>query len=51
MLEQLHARLNILAGDPSDPFRGSIRALVGPQDAVQYERPMRERFLGPAALP
>jgi uncharacterized membrane protein YkvA (DUF1232 family) len=50
MLEQLQSRLNALAGDPSDPFTGSIRALVGPRDAVLYERPMRELILAMPAM-
>lgn len=50
MLQQLQTRLNILAGDPADPFTGSIRALVGPRDAVQYERPMRELILAMPAM-
>lgn len=50
MHQQLQTRLNILAGDPSDPFRGTIRALVGPREAVLYERPMRELILAMPAL-
>lgn len=50
MLQQLQTRLNILAGDPADPFTESIRALVGPRDAVQYERPMRELILAMPAM-
>ncbi|MCM2268298.1 MAG: YkvA family protein [Elusimicrobiales bacterium] len=50
MLQQLQSRLNALAGDPSDPFTGSIRALVGPREAVLYERPMRELILAMPAM-
>jgi uncharacterized membrane protein YkvA (DUF1232 family) len=50
MLQQLQIRLNVLAGDPSDPFTGSIRALVGPREAVLYERPMRELILAMPAM-
>jgi uncharacterized membrane protein YkvA (DUF1232 family) len=50
MLQQLQYRLNALAGNPSDPFTGSIRALVGPRDAVLYERPMRELILAMPAM-
>ncbi|MDQ7774193.1 MAG: hypothetical protein RDU13_11815 [Elusimicrobiales bacterium] len=39
-----------MAEDPSDPFTGSIRALVGPRDAVKYERPMRELILAVPAM-
>ena len=50
MPQQLQARLNSMAEDPSDPFTGSIRALVGPRDAVKYERPMRELILALPAM-
>lgn len=50
MLQQLQSRLNALAGNPADPFTGSIRALVGPRDAVLYERPMRELILAMPAM-
>lgn len=50
MLQQMQSRLNALAGDPSDPFTGSIRALVGPREAVLYEKPMRELILAMPAM-
>ncbi|KAF0123991.1 MAG: hypothetical protein FD154_2538, partial [Elusimicrobia bacterium] len=50
MYQQLQDRLNALAGDPTDPFRGTIRALVGPRDAVLYERPVRELILALPAM-
>lgn len=50
MLQQLQTRLNHLAGDPADPFTGTIRALVGPRDAVLYERPMRQLILAMPAM-
>jgi len=51
MLAQLQTGLKILAGAPSDPLTNSVRALAGPRDAAQCERPRRERFLTQAARP
>jgi uncharacterized membrane protein YkvA (DUF1232 family) len=50
MHQQLQDRLALLAGDPRDPFRGTIRALAGAREAALYERPVREFILAIPAL-
>lgn len=50
MLNALQKQLKLMAADPGDPFTGIIRRLVGPREAVRYERPSRALILAMPAM-
>ena len=50
MFNTLQKQLKLLATDPNDPFTATIRKLVGPRDAVYYERPLRAMILAMPAM-
>jgi uncharacterized membrane protein YkvA (DUF1232 family) len=50
MLNALQGQLKLMAADPNDPFTGIIRKMVGPREAVHYERSLRALILAMPAM-
>lgn len=50
MLNALQGQLKLLAADPNDSFTATIRKMVGPREAVNYEQPLRALVLALPAM-